>query len=186
MANNNPNAATGESLPEPVTYGSYKFRGFTPPGFEPDFPSTSLHDEVTTDGSGTYTEDTKEYRIAKMLHECEDYLVMDSIIYHYLFIERHLMVDNVAKNTFWSTEDGTHWDLTKNYDNDTADGNNNTGELVFSYGLEVGDKDSNGASVFNAINSVWLTFVHELKNTQKIMYDKLNSYKINNAGIWDY
>jgi hypothetical protein len=44
--------------------------------------------------------------MAKMLSECEDYLIMDSIIYHYLFIEKHCMIDNVAKNTFWSTEDG--------------------------------------------------------------------------------
>jgi hypothetical protein len=63
--------------------------------------------------------------MAKMLNECEDYLVMDSVLFHYLFIERHTMVDNVSKNTFWSTEDGFHWNLTKNYDNDTSDGNDN-------------------------------------------------------------
>ncbi|MCI6789250.1 MAG: hypothetical protein MR606_05375 [Mollicutes bacterium] len=89
--------------------------------------------------------------MAKMLNECEDYLVMDSIVYHYLFIQRHTMVDNVAKNTFWSTEDLKHWDLTRNYDNDTADGNNNTGNLVFGYGLEILDKDSSTKSdIFNA------------------------------------
>jgi hypothetical protein len=74
-----------------------------------------------------------------MLHESEDYLILDSILYHYIFIERHTMVDNVAKNTFWNTEDGIHWELTKNYDNDTADGVNNSGKLVFNYGLEVMD-----------------------------------------------
>ena len=78
-----------------------------------------------------------------MLNECEDHIVMDSVVYHYLFIERHTMVDNVAKNTFWSTEDGIHWDLTKNYDNDTADGNNNTGYLVYTYGIECMDKENN-------------------------------------------
>ena len=55
--------------------------------------------------AGTYTHDTYEYRMAKMLKECEDHLVMDSVLYHYLFIEHHCMIDNVAKNTFWSTED---------------------------------------------------------------------------------
>jgi hypothetical protein len=55
--------------------------------------------------AGTYEYDTYEYRMAKMLDECEDHLVMDSVLYHYLFIERHCMIDNVAKNTFWSTED---------------------------------------------------------------------------------
>jgi hypothetical protein len=84
----------------------------------------------------TFTHDTYEYRMAKMLHECEDYLVMDSVLFHYLFIERHTMIDNVAKNTFWSTEDGYHWNLTKNYDNDTSDGNDNEGKLTLTYGLE--------------------------------------------------
>jgi hypothetical protein len=83
--------------------------------------------------------------MAKMLSECEEHLVMDSVVYHYLFISRHTMVDNVAKNTFWSTEDGQHWDLTKDYDNDTADGNDNSGFLTFTYGLEFGDTDAGGA-----------------------------------------
>ena len=65
---------------------------------------------------GTYTHDTYEYGMAKMLSECEDYLVMDSIVFHYLFIEKHCMIDNVAKNTFWSTEDCIHWNLIKDYD----------------------------------------------------------------------
>jgi hypothetical protein len=60
------------------------------------------------------------------------------------------MVDNVAKNTFWSTEDGEHWDLTKNYDNDTSDGNDNTGNLTYTYGLEFGDINPDGKDVFNA------------------------------------
>ena len=76
--------------------------------------------------AGTYTHDTYEYRMAKMLSECEDHLIMDSMVFHYVFIEQHAMVDNVCKNTFWGTEDGVHWHLAKNYDNDTADGNNNT------------------------------------------------------------
>jgi len=58
-----------------------------------------------SDYNGTYTRDTKEYRMAKMLHECEDHLIMDEIVFHYLFIERHALIDNVAKNTFWHTED---------------------------------------------------------------------------------
>jgi hypothetical protein len=78
--------------------------------------------------------DSKEYRAAQMLSEAGKYLIMDSVVYHYLFIERHTMVDNVAKNTFWNTEDGIHWDLTKNYDNDTSDGTNNNGYLAFNYG----------------------------------------------------
>ena len=100
-----------------------------------------MKDFNVTEFAGAYTHDTQNYRIAKMLSECEDHLVMDSVMFHYLFIQRHTMVDNVAKNTFWSTEDLQHWDLTKNYDNDTADGNDNSGYLTFDYGLEILDID---------------------------------------------
>ena len=93
--------------------------------------------------------------MAKMLSECEDYIAMDSAVYHFLFIERHTMVDNVSKNTFWSaaktnqyingveqedTEGYWIWDLSKNYDNDTSDGNNNEGQLIFDYGNEASDR----------------------------------------------
>ena len=76
------------------------------------------------------------------------------------------MVDNVAKNTFWSTEDLQHWDLTKDYDNDTADGNNNSGYLTFTYGIENLDKNEAGADIFNAADSVWIQFCHQLKAAQ--------------------
>jgi hypothetical protein len=68
------------------------------------------------------------------------------------------MVDNVAKNTFWSSEDLLHWDLTKNYDNDTSDGNNNSGYLTHSYGIEILDENN----VFNAPSTTWLVFMHGL------------------------
>jgi hypothetical protein len=153
-----PHGYTGELLrdengnPTTVTYEEKIFEGFDPPGYEgtPNPTNVSLKGYVETSYKGTYDRDTKEYRMAKMLHECEDHLVMDSIVYHYLFISRHTMCDNVAKNTFWSTEDGIHWDLTKDYDNDTADGNDNSGNLVYTYGYEFGDFNPNGKSVFNA------------------------------------
>lgn len=125
-----------------------------------------------------YTTDSYEYRMARMLSECEDHLVMDSIVYHYLFVERHTMVDNIAKNAFWSTEDLFHWDLTRNYDNDTLDGNDNSGFLSFSYGIEVYDKKKNadgsdGDAVFNAENSVWLAFVNGLPEARSSLYKQL-------------
>ena len=182
MSECNPNAYTDEDLPAAVTYGPKEFQGFNPPGYDSsENPSgVSLKGFVVTDYAGTYTKDTYNYRIAKMLDECEDYLIMDSIVYHYLFIERHTMVDNVAKNTFWSTEDGIHWDLTKDYDNDTADGNDNSGYLSFTYGMEFGDKDSTGGEVFNAKNSVWINFIHALKEAQKDLYTKLEA-----KGAWN-
>ena len=130
----------------------------------------SLAGFTTSKYAKTYEYDTKEYRIAKMLNECEDHLVMDSVVYHYLFIQRHTMVDNVAKNTFWSTEDLIHWDLTKDYDNDTSDGNDNSGMLTYSYGIECLDKTESGGEIFNAAPSTWINFIHGLKQTQKALY----------------
>ena len=178
-----PNGYTGEELPEPVTFtDDFVFAGFDPPGYEnqPNPTEISLKGQRISRYKGTYTHDTKNYRIAKMLYECENYLVMDSIVFHYLYISRHTMVDNVAKNTFWSTEDGLHWDLTKNYDNDTSDGNDNTGNLTYTYGLEVGDINPNGKDVFNASPSVWLNFVHELREAQQYLFQELSK-----KGAWD-
>ena len=184
-----PNGYTGELLvdeegnPAPVTFDrDFVFQGFDPPGFEgkPNPTEISLKGQKITRYKDTYTHDTKKYRIAKMLYECEDYLVMDSVMFHYLYISRHTMVDNVAKNTFWSTEDGMHWDLTKNYDNDTSDGNDNTGNLTYTYGLEFGDINPNGKDVFNASPSVWIHFIHELVEPQQYLFQELSK-----KGAWD-
>ena len=190
MCDCNPAAATGEDLPSSETYGEYKFKGFDPPGFEGKANPTGISLKGYTEKTyaGTYTKDTYERRMAKMLAECEDHLVMDSVLFHYLFIERHTMVDNVAKNTFWSSEDLIHWDLTKDYDNDTADGNNNTGYLVYTYGLECLDMESDTKYVFNAKDSVWLQFCHGLKGAQVQLYQALSSYKGASGkfvGAWD-
>lgn len=183
-----PYGYTGELLVDeegnaaPVTYpATYTFRGFDPPGYEGKTNPTgiSLKGFTTTRFGGQYTHDTYEYRIAKLLHECEDYMVMDSVVFHYLYILRHTMVDNVAKNTFWSTEDGLHWDLTKNYDNDTSDGNDNTGNLTYTYGLEYGDLNANGKDVFNASPSVWITFIDALEDVQKYLFQELEK-----KGAW--
>lgn len=68
--------------------------------------------------AGTYTHDTFNYRMAYMLEHCEEYMVIDPVIYHFIFIESFLMTDNVAKNTFWSSDDMVHWEPSKDYDND--------------------------------------------------------------------
>lgn len=128
--------------------------------------------------AGDYEYDTYEYRMAKMISECEDHLIMDSVIYHYLFIERHCMIDNVAKNTFWSTEDCQHWNLIKDYDNDTADGNDNNGKFTRSYGMEPGDKLNANTYVFNAHESVWLNFIAGLQGPCEHMYQKLEEQTI--------
>jgi hypothetical protein len=73
--------------------------------------------------AGTYTTDSFNYRMAYILEHCEEYMVIDPVIYHFIFIESFLMTDNVAKNTFWSSDDLVHWEPSKDYDNDTSLGN---------------------------------------------------------------
>lgn len=167
------NGHTNEPLSQSVTYGDYTFS-------DSKYTKTLAGLTVST-YSGTYDHDTYEYRMAKMLNECEEHLVMDSVVYHYLFIERHTMIDNVAKNTFWSTDDCIHWDLTKDYDNDTADGNDNQGKLTLSYGYEVGDTRK-GVSVFNAGQSVWLNFIKGLYIVRQKMFQALDS---SDRGAWN-
>ena len=172
-------------LAQPEEYGSYTFRGFidknqinpsTGKPWQNDY--TPLIRGVTeTTFAGTYTHDTYERRMAKMLNECENHIVMDSVVYHYLFIETHCMIDNVAKNTFWSSEDLEHWYLNKDYDNDTADGNDNEGKLTRTYGMEPLDMLNENVHVFNATNSVWLHFIDGLTDTQNAMYSKLEGTK---------
>lgn len=133
-----------------------------------------------TYGETTYTHDTAEYRAAKWINEVDNYFVRDSLIYHYLFTERHSMVDNRAKNVFVSTDDGVHWDFTKDYDNDTADGNDNEGGLTLTYGME--DTDTIGTkNVFNAADSViWC-------NVRDLMFDDLRAMftELESKGAWD-
>lgn len=176
---NNPANATNQQLPNPVTFNSYLIKGVKNSAYS----NYNSDDEVlanTLVAGGTYTQDTAEYRVAKMLRECENYIILDSLVYHYLFIERHTMVDNVAKNTFWNTEDGIHWEMTKDYDNDTADGIDNSGNFVFDYGIEVMDDQKDGRPVFNARSSAWLHFIHGLPTLRQEMYEHLS-----NLGAWN-
>lgn len=82
----------------------------------------------------------------------KDHFNLDSALFHYLFTERHTMVDNRAKNVFPHTTDLIHWDFCFDYDNDTAQGNDNEGGLTLTYGYE--DTDTIGTkNVFNAADS---------------------------------
>lgn len=182
FAKNNPSQATGRELTndeKEFVKTDYKIKGVKESAYN-NYPTDfEVLKGVIIPGEN-HTHDTAEYRVAKMLRESENYLILDSILYHYLFIERHTMVDNVAKNTFWNTEDGIHWELTKDYDNDTADGVNNSGNLVFDYGMEVMDNTSNGAAIFNARPSAWLHFAHGLRPLREKMYQHLDA-----KGAWN-
>lgn len=107
--------------------------------------------------------------------EFEDYFIKDSVLFYYLFTERHTMIDNRAKNTFWHTEDLIHWDICFDYDNDTAMGNDNEGGLTLTYGYE--DMDMIGSkAVFNAHDSkLWCCVRDCLADDLAAMYIKLES-----------
>ena len=71
MVRVDPDQATGNTLPAPVTY-----------------------DETE------YTADTAAYRKAKFRAELSNYVELDSTLFYYLFTELFLMVDSRAKNMF--------------------------------------------------------------------------------------
>lgn len=90
------------------------------------------------------------------------------------------MVDNVCKNTFWGTEDLVHWHLAKNYDNDTADGNDNNGKLIVPFGCEGMDMLTSTRDVFNGKTAVWWGFIYGLYEARRAMWIDRES-----AGAWD-
>lgn len=169
---------TNLPLETPVKYDAYTFKGYKADAeiqakYSPIVAGITFTPTYDAPGAEEFTHDTYNYRIAKMVNECEDYLVMDSILYHYLFIERHSMIDNVAKNTFWSTEDGLRWNLVKDYDNDTANGNDNNGRLTVPYGSEAFDVLPNGRNTFNAHRSVWFNFIYGIPTVCESFYSAM-------------
>lgn len=176
-ASRNPAAYTGNALAEPVTFEPYTFKGTS--SWDTNEQTEILAGLTISEYAGTYTHDTYNYRMARLLSECEDHLVMDSIVYHYVFVEQHAMVDNVCKNTFWGTDDLVHWHLCKNYDNDTADGNNNTGKLTIPFGAEGMDTIS-GGDVFNGKMNVYWQLVYGLYEARRRMWQNREA-----AGAWN-
>ena len=156
---------TNEMLPDPVTYGS----------------------EV-------YLRDDADYRLAKFKNEFEQYGILDTFIFYYIFTETFLMIDSRAKNLFLTTFDGTHW-FPIPYDFDTAIGINNEGDLVFDYDLE--DTDIvNEELVFNGQEStLWINIrdafqarrfemYDELRQSDKFAYDVISKKMHDHQSIW--
>ena len=115
-----------------------------------------------------------------------DYFVLDSALYYYLFTTRYTMVDNRAKNSFWHygktgevDENGEpirKWDLAFDYDNDTALGTNNYGDIVYRYGLEDTHVDENGIEVFRESDSTFFCRIRDLfEDELKTLYNTLEN-----------
>ena len=75
VASTDTEAATGDDLDSPVTYG-------------------------TGDDAVTYTTDSADYRLAKFRYELDDYVEADSAFFYYLYTHLNQMVDSRAKNMF--------------------------------------------------------------------------------------
>ncbi len=124
----------------------------------------------------------------------KNWFIVDSALYLYLFTLRYTMIDNRAKNVFphWAKhyistseavemgEEANYYTIDDeaaainkgyrfdfwNYDNDSALGINNSGELTMTYGKEDTDYrtdgDSSSGYVFNAAESVFFCRIRDL------------------------
>lgn len=134
--------------------------------------------------------DTAEYRKWRFISEFDRYYISDSVMYHYLYTERHTMIDNRAKNVFTHTEDGTLWDFVFNYDNDTAMGIDNLGHFSYDFGTEdtdalSGQFDKSGKQLmaFNAFDSVLWCNVRDLFNDR--LTEMFLNREASSVGAWD-
>jgi len=146
-------------------------------------PETAL-DEAVTYGGVEYTHDTAQYRLAKFKAEVGDYFAIDSLLYHFLWMEFYAAFDNVSKNTFYSFEwDETAgkylWNINKNYDDDTILGCDNDGVPLADYGADFGDT-AGSRSLFNAdSNTIWVNIQSAFASELAAMYIMLRG-----RGAW--
>nr|DAR44308.1 MAG TPA: hypothetical protein [Caudoviricetes sp.] len=138
----------------------------------------------------------------------KDWFIVDSALYFYLFTLRYTMIDNRAKNVFphWAkhyisneevstlgdkaqyyTIDDEAAKINKgyrfdfwDYDNDSAIGINNSGELTMTYGKEDidyrTDGDKSSGYIFNAADSVFFCRIRDLMQSQlRSMYNTCES-----------
>ena len=135
---------------------------------------------VSTARLSTDTEQQKTAKLAKFKNELSEYLILQPLLFYYLFTEVLLMIDSRAKNMFMTTFDGIHW-FPIPYDFDTAAGTNNEGKLVFDYNLEDTDLVG-GAQVFNGQTSaLWCNVRDAYAAELQSMYAELR-----NGNIWSY
>lgn len=120
-----------------------------------------------------------------------DWVVLDSVMYYYLFVLRYTMTDNFSKNSFWhygksnDLDSGGNnirkWDLCFGYDFDTALGIDNYGRMTYRYGYEEIDYvDGTSDWVWNAPNHVFFLRLRELFDEELCeLYTELES-----LGAW--
>ena len=117
----------------------------------------------------------------------ENYFVLDSVLYYYLFTTRYCMVDNRAKNSFWhygktgeTDSQGNpirKWDLCFTYDCDSSMSLNNYGNSVYRHGYEdIDTMDGTNEEVFRESDSTFFCRVRDLfADELKEMYNTLES-----------
>lgn len=122
---------------------------------------------------------------AKFKAEVGDYFAINSLLYHFLFIEYFAAYDNVSKNTFYSYDyDETAgkylWNINKAYDMDTILAADNDGKPLGDYGLDYGDAE-NGRALFNADdNPIWVNIQAAFNTELSNLYTSLRS-----NGAWN-
>ncbi len=96
----------------------------------------------------THTYDNADYRLAKFVTECEDYIIVDQWCMYYLWREQFWMIDSGSKNLNLYTMDGTHWGCMAR-DCDSGVAIDNEGRLKFPSYLEDKDYIVNNEFVYN-------------------------------------
>lgn len=125
VASTNTEAATGEALPEPVTYGDT-----------------------------TYTTDSADYRLAKYVAELANWASVDALVFYYVFTFVFLCIDQREKNAFPTRIERMKKWIVLFYDADSSMGTDNKGNLAFDYWLEDIDYTEGGDPIFNGQGSV--------------------------------
>lgn len=129
---------------------------------------------------------------ANWANTLEEVAVIDSMVYYSLFTTRYTMVDNRAKNSFWhfgkcNSDGDRKWDLCFDYDNDTALGIDNRGEMNYRYGYEDNDLEDEGINavrspVFREHDSTF--FCRLVDNFENEFVNIYNQVKNNNKNAW--
>lgn len=110
-------------------------------GFEARYPDDA--NEADTSDLKSFADWLISCDKEKFANEKKDHLDLWKIAAYYVYLYRFGAVDQVVKNSMFTTEDGHHWYYI-NYDNDTILGLDNSGSL--SYGPDITRNTRSGAT----------------------------------------